>query len=128
MTMESWFRNDLMGIPGDEDQGGMCSYYVFSAMGFYPVTVGIPAYNIGSPIFSKVSIRLDNGKTFTIKANNSSWSNKYIYSAKLNGQPWNKTWFTHDDIVGGGTLELEMGDRPNKQWGTGKDAIPPSGE
>jgi putative alpha-1,2-mannosidase len=59
-------------------------------------------------------------------AKNASWANKYIRSAKLNGQPWNKTWFTHDDIVNGGTLELEMGDRPNKQWGTGKDAIPPS--
>ena len=128
MVMESWFRNDLMGIPGDEDGGGMSAYYAFSMMGFYPVSAGIPAYNIGSPVFSKVSIRLDNGKTFTVKANHSSWSNKYIQSAKLNGQPWNKTWFTHDDIVNGGTLELEMGDRPNKQWGTEKDAIPPSGE
>jgi len=128
MIMESWFRNDLMGIPGDEDGGGMSAYYAFSAMGFYPVSAGIPAYNIGSPIFSKISIQLDNGKTFTIFANNSSWGNKYIQSAKLNGQPWNKTWFTHDAIVNGGTLELEMGNRPNKQWGTGKDAIPPSGE
>ena len=128
MIMESWFRNDLMGIPGDEDGGGMSAYYVFSAMGFYPVSAGIPAYNIGSPVFSKVSVRLENGKTFTVKANHSSWSNKYIQSAKLNGQPWNKTWFAHDDIMNGGTLELEMGDRPNQQWGTEKDAIPPSGE
>ncbi len=127
MVMESWFRNDLMGIPGDEDGGGMSAYYAFSAMGFYPVSAGIPAYNIGSPIFSKTTIRLDNGKKFTIVANNASWSNKYIQSAKLNGQEWNKTWFTHDDIVNGGTLELKMGDRPNKQWGTGKDAVPPSG-
>ncbi len=128
MVMESWFRNDLLGIPGDEDGGGMSAYYAFSAMGFYPVSAGIPAYNIGSPVFSKTTIRLDNGKMFTIAANNASWSNKYIQSAKLNGQSWNKTWFTHDDIVNGGTLELEMGDRPNKQWGVGTDAIPPSGE
>ena len=127
-VMESWFRNDLMGIPGDEDGGGMSAYYVFSAMGFYPVSPGIPIYNIGSPVFSKTTIRLDNGKIFTIVAKNASWSNKYIQSAKLNGQPCNKTWFTHNDIVSGGTLELNMGNRPNKQWGVGKDALPPSGE
>ena len=127
MIMESWFRNDLIGIPGDEDGGGMSAYYAFSAMGFYPVSAGIPVYTIGSPLFSKTTIRLDNGKKFTIVAKNASWSNKYIQSARLNGQSWGKTWFTHDDIVNGGTLELEMGNRPNKQWGTGKDAVPPSG-
>ena len=120
MIMESWFRNDLMGIPGDEDGGGMSAYYVFSAMGFYPVSAGIPVYNIGSPVFNKITIQLDNGKIFTITAKNASWSNKYIQSAKLNGQNWNKTWFTHDDIMNGGTLELIMSDRPNKQWGTEK--------
>ncbi|MDR2622726.1 MAG: GH92 family glycosyl hydrolase [Dysgonamonadaceae bacterium] len=118
MIMESWFRNDLMGIPGDEDGGGMTAYYVFSAMGFYPVTTGIPAYNIGSPVFEKITIHLENGKTFTIKANGSSWSNKYIQSAKLNGKPLNIPWFTHEDIVNGGVLELEMNNRPNKKWGT----------
>jgi predicted alpha-1,2-mannosidase len=128
MIMESWFRNDLMGIPGDEDGGGMSAYYAFSAMGFYPVSAGIPVYNIGSPIFSKTTIQLEDGKQFTIVAKNASWSNKYIQSAKLNGKPWNKTWFSHEDVVNGGTLELEMGNRPNKQWGTGKDAVPPSGE
>ncbi len=128
MVMESWFRNDLMGIPGDEDGGGMSAFVAFSLMGFYPVSAGIPVYNIGSPVFSKVTIRLDNGKTFSIIAKNSSWSNKYIQSAKLNGQPWNKTWFTHNDLVNGSILELEMGARPNKQWGAGKDAAPPSGE
>ena len=128
MVMESWFRNDLMGIPGDEDGGGMSAFYAFSAMGFYPVSAGIPVYSIGSPLFSKTVIELDNGKKFTVVANNASWSAKYIQSARLNGQPWDKTWFTHDDLVNGGTLELEMGDRPNKQWGVGKDAAPPSGK
>ena len=128
MIMESWFRNDLMGIPGDEDGGGMSAYYAFSAMGFYPVSAGIPVYAIGSPLFTKTTIELDNGKKFTIVANNASWSNKYIQSARLNGQPLNKTWFTHDELVNGGTLEFEMGDRPNKQWGVGKDAAPPSGK
>ena len=127
MVMESWFRNDLLGIPGDEDGGGMSAFYVFSAMGFYPVSAGIPVYTIGSPLFSKITIRLDNGKMFTIRADDVSWSNKYIQSARLNGQPWNKTWFTHDDIINGGTLELEMGSRPNTQWGIDPDAVPPSG-
>ncbi len=126
MLMESWFRNDLMGIPGDEDGGGMSAFYVFSAIGFYPVSAGIPAYTIGSPIFNEITINLDNGKKFTVKAKDSSWSNKYIQSATLNGQPLKRTWFTHDDIINGGTLELVMGDRPNKQWGVGPDAIPPS--
>ena len=128
MIMESWFRNDLMGIPGDEDGGGMSAYYALSAIGFYPVSAGIPVYTIGSPVFSKTTIQLDNGKFFTVVAKNASWSNKYIQSAKLNGQNWDKTWFTHDDLVNGGTLELTMGDRPNKQWATGKDAAPPSGK
>lgn len=126
MIMESWFRNDLMGIPGDEDGGGMTAYYVLSAMGFYPVTVGIPAYNIGSPIFKKVTIHLENGKVFIIKAHNSSWNNKYIQSAKINGKTLSKPWFTHDDIATGGVLELEMGNRPNKKWGSGENAAPPS--
>jgi predicted alpha-1,2-mannosidase len=126
MIMESWFRNDLMGIPGDEDGGGMTAYYVFSAMGFYPVTAGMPVYNIGSPVFEKITLHLENGKTFVIKARDSSWSNKYIQSARMNGNPLNRPWFTHEDIVGGGTLELEMSNRPNKEWGAGKDAAPPS--
>lgn len=126
MLMESWFRNDLMGICGDEDGGGMSAFYVFSAMGFYPVSPGIPAYNIGSPLFSKVTVSLDNGKEFTIIAKNSSWSNKYILSAKLNGKEHDKPWFTHEDIVNGGTLELTMGDRPNKSWGAAPDDAPPS--
>ena len=117
MLMESWFRNDLMGVCGDEDGGGMSAFYVFSALGFYPATPGIPVYSIGSPIFTKSTIKLDNGKTFTVLARNSSWENKYIQSAKLNGNEHNKSWFSHDDLMNGGTLELIMGNRPNKNWG-----------
>ncbi len=126
MLMESWFRNDLMGICGDEDGGGMSAFYVFSALGFYPVTAGLPYYVIGSPLFDESSIHLDNGKTFTVIAKNNSADNKYIQSAELNGQPFNKTYFTHEDILNGGTLTLVMGNRPNKTWATGADAIPPS--
>lgn len=126
MLMESWFRNDLMGICGDEDGGGMSAFYVFSAMGFYPVTAGLPYYVIGSPLFGKTSIKLDNGKTFTVIAKNNSQDNKYIQSAELNGQPYNKTYFSHEDILNGGTLILVMGNRPNKQWAVDDASIPPS--
>lgn len=124
MLLESWFRNDLMGIPGDEDGGGMTAFVVFSQLGFYPVTPGMPIYTIGSPIFTKSTINLENGKKFTVVANNSSKENKYIQSAALNGVELNRTWFTHDDLINGGTLVLEMGNRPNKSWGL--ESPPPS--
>ena len=128
MLMESWFRNDLMGVCGDEDGGGMSAFYVFSALGFYPVSPGVPVYTIGSPLFDKSEIQLADGKVFTMIAHGVSWENKYIQSAKLNGAEYNKTWFTHEDVMKGGTLELFMGDRPNKKWGVGEGANPPSGE
>jgi predicted alpha-1,2-mannosidase len=117
MLMDTWFRNDLMGVPGDEDGGGLSAFYVFSAMGFYPITPGIPEYQIGSPLFSKVKIRLQNGKTFIVTANNNSAVNKYIQSAKLDGKELTKPVFNHTDLTGGGTLVLEMGSKPNKMWG-----------
>ncbi|RAJ02407.1 putative alpha-1,2-mannosidase [Chitinophaga skermanii] len=117
--LDTWFKDNVFGIPGDEDGGGMTAFVVFSSMGFYPVTPGLPVYTIGSPVFSKVSIKLSNGKTFTVTAKNSSTVNKYIQSAKINGQPLQTPWFTHEQLVNGGHLELEMGPKPNKQWGTG---------
>ncbi|RIJ46457.1 glycoside hydrolase family 92 protein [Maribellus luteus] len=115
--MEEWFRNDLMGVPGDEDGGGMSSFVVFSAMGFYPVTPGQPVYTIGSPIFEHVSLALGNGKTFEIKAIDVSDDNKYIQSATLNGEKLEQPWFTHETIMNGGELVLEMGAKANKAWG-----------
>lgn len=123
----TWFRNDVMGIPGDEDGGGLTSFAVFSSLGFYPVTPGFPAYNIGSPLFSDIRIALPGG-TFHIIARNCSDENKYIQSATLNGQPWDKPWFSHDDIRNGATLVLEMGPRPNKTWGAAETAAPPSAD
>lgn len=120
--LNQWFRNDLMGVPGDEDGGGLASFVVFSQLGFYPVTPGMPCYNIGSPVFSHIKIKLSNGSVFEIKANNASTENKYIQSAKLNGKELNKPWFNHDDMANGGLLELEMGPKANKSWGT---ATPP---
>jgi len=119
--MDTWFRNDLMGVPGDEDGGGMSAFYVFSAIGFYPITPGIPEYQIGSPLFNKINIHLQNGKTFTVIAKNNSDKNKYIQSAKLNGRELEKSVITHDDIVRGGTLVLEMGEMPEYDlWTAGE--------
>ena len=124
--LNQWFRNDLMGVPGDEDGGGMTAFVVFSAMGFYPVTPGLPIYNIGSPLFEHIKIDLGNGALFEIEARNCSKENKYIQSAKLNGEKWDKPWFSHDDIKDGGKLVLIMGDKANESWGIKN--IPPSGE
>lgn len=124
--LRQWFRNDLMGLPGDEDGGGMSSFVVFSQLGFYPVTPGIPAYNIGSPMFTDAKIDLGGGRVFEIRANNASPENKYIQSAKLNGVTLNQPWFNHSDIASGGVLELEMGPKANKEWGVGTP--PPSAD
>ena len=124
--LDVWFQDSIFGIPGDEDGGAMTSFVVLSSMGFYPVTPGLPIYNLGSPLFEKISIDLDNGKTFTIIANNCSVKNKYIQSAKLNGEVLNQVWFTHDAILSGATIELEMGEFPNKEWAADASAAPPS--
>ena len=126
--LDMWFRNDVMGIPGDEDGGGLTSFVVFSSMGFYPVTVGIPIYNIGSPVFDEVTLDLGKDEKFVVTAKNCSADNKYIQSARLNGVVWNKPWFRHSDIAGGGKLELVMGTRPNKAWGAAPQDVPPSAE
>ena len=115
--LDVWFKDNIFGIPGDEDGGGMSAFVVFSSMGFYPVTPGLPLYTIGSPVFSKVTINLANGKQFKLIANHCSVINKYIQSAKINDEPLNRPWFTHQQLIGGGTLELEMGPKPNKTWG-----------
>jgi predicted alpha-1,2-mannosidase len=121
--LDAWFKDNIYGIPGDEDGGGMSAFVVFSSMGFYPITPGLPVYTIGSPLFSKVTIDLPNKKQFRLTANNCSVINKYIQSAKLNGKVLSNTWFTHEQLVSGGHLELEMGPKPNKKWGIQEDAI-----
>jgi putative alpha-1,2-mannosidase len=86
-------------------------------MGFYPVTPGSGEYAIGSPFFSSVKIQLPDGKSFSVVAKNSSGKNKYIQSATLNGEELNRPFISHIDIIQGGKLHLEMGERPNKKWG-----------
>ncbi|WP_153638756.1 GH92 family glycosyl hydrolase [Prolixibacter sp. NT017] len=115
--LHEWFRNDLMGVPGDEDGGGLSSFVVFSSMGFYPVTPGKPVYSIGSPLFTDVKIHLANGKTFELEAKNASDENKYIQSAKLNGKPLDEPVLNHSDLMNGAKLVLVMGNRANRNWG-----------
>lgn len=125
-VIDSYFNDSYQGLPGDEDGGGMSSFVVFSMMGFFPVTPGIPMYVIGSPFFQDVQISLESGKTFRVKALNFSEENKYIQSARLNGKKLTKPWFTHEELLQGGTLELKMGRQPNKAWGSAPEDAPPS--
>ncbi|WP_240755336.1 GH92 family glycosyl hydrolase [Pedobacter sp. SYP-B3415] len=118
MLLDTWYTDNLFGIPGDEDGGGMTAFVVFSMAGFFPVTPGIPVYSIGSPTFSDISIKLDNGRTFRVTAENNSKLNVYIQQARLNGKPLDRSWFTHDELLNGGQLELVMGPLPNTAWGT----------
>lgn len=124
--LNQWFRNDVMGIPGDEDGGGLTAFVVFSQIGFYPVTPGLPMYVIGSPTFESAKLDIGNGKSFEVVAINYSPENKYIQSAKLNGKDWNKSWFSHEELMRGGKLELVMGKHPNKKWASDDNAVPPS--
>jgi predicted alpha-1,2-mannosidase len=116
LILDTWFKDNIFGVPGDEDAGSMSSFVVFTAMGFYPIKPGVPLYTITSPLFSKVTIDLPNGRTFTLIANNSSRTNKYIQSAKLNGKALESPWFSHQDLINGGTIVLEMGETPGKIW------------
>lgn len=115
--LEVWFKDNIFGIPGDEDGGGMSAFVVFSSLGFYPVTPGLPVYNIVSPVFEKSSIKLTNNKTFTIIAKGANAGNKYIRKAYLNGKEITSPFFTHQQLMDGGTLELILTNTPNKSWG-----------
>ena len=115
--LRTWFRDDLMGVPGDEDGGGMTSFVVWSCLGLYPVTPGSAEYAIGSPVFPEAKVHLPGGKTFEIVAKGASEDNKYIQSATLNGKPLTRPFLSHDDVVKGGKLVFVMGDQPDKTWG-----------
>lgn len=122
--MSRLYHSGPQGYPGDEDEGGMSSWYVISAMGLYSVTPGTDQYVIGSPVFRNTVITLEDGKTFTIEAENNSPENVYIQSATLNGKVLDKNYILYKDIVSGGVLHLVMGPEPNTSRCTGKDAAP----
>jgi putative alpha-1,2-mannosidase len=121
------------GYPGDEDQGKMGSLGALMSMGLFELRGGAatePVYEITSPIFDKVTLHLDPdyypGKKFVIETRNNSNENRYIQTAKLNGKAMNKCWFTHEEFIQGGKLELDLGAEPNKNWGSTIEDEPPS--
>jgi len=116
---------DGSGYLGDEDNGQMSAWYLFSALGFYPASLGHPEYAIGSPLFTKATIHLENGKSFVITARGNDATNIYVQSATLNGAPYDKNFLSHADVAAGGALELTMGSSPSA-WGTGEAALPTS--
>ncbi|MEU8236482.1 GH92 family glycosyl hydrolase [Actinoplanes sp. NPDC048967] len=113
------------GYPGDEDNGEMSAWQVFSALGFYPLQMGNPAYAIGSPLFTKATVNLENGKKIVVNAPGNSRSNVYVQSLKVNGKAYNSTSLPHSLLADGARLDFTMGSSPSK-WGTGKDAAPES--
>ncbi|MDD2328730.1 MAG: glycoside hydrolase family 92 protein, partial [bacterium] len=106
------------GISGNEDCGQMSAWYVLNSMGFFSYCPGIPEYSIGRPLFNEVKIRLQNGKQFAIKATDNSRNNKYVQSATLNGKILSSPFFSHQELLNGGVLELQMDSIPNVRWGS----------
>jgi len=121
-----FYTNSADGLIGNEDCGQMSSWYVLSALGFYMVTPGSNIYAIGTPMFPKTTLKLENGKTFIIKANNVSPTNYYIQSASLNGKVHSRCYLRHEEIINGGELVFTMGPLPNKGWGVGFGGFPVS--
>ena len=117
------YTNSPDGISGNEDCGQMSAWYIFSSLGFYPVTPGSNQYIIGSPLFDKATINLENGKSFTVEAIDNSSENKYIKSAILNGENYEFSFINHKDIINGGSLVFEMTDKKTN-WGTADKNIP----
>lgn len=115
-VMHELYTNEPGGLCGNEDCGQMSAWYVFSAMGFYPVDPISGQYEIGTPMFPRVELKLANGKTFTVSAPAVSRENIYIQSVKVNGEPYKKSYLTHDLIMSGATVEFEMGAAPGPVW------------
>jgi predicted alpha-1,2-mannosidase len=125
------YHNDVNGICGNDDVGQMSAWYVLSAMGFYPVCPGDGIYILGSPLFSSVTIHLDEkwykGASFAITAENQAPDHPYVQSARLNGKLLTRAWIRHSEIAAGGALEFVMGAEPNKKWAIRSEDLPPSG-
>ncbi|EKU90235.1 GH92 family glycosyl hydrolase [Bacteroides oleiciplenus] len=124
-VMETEYLNAPGGLSGNDDAGQMSAWYMFAAMGFYPVCPGTPYYMLASPSFPSFTLNLENGNVFTVKAGNASEKNIYIQSAKLNGKPYTRNYITHQDILDGGVMEFVMGPEPNKEWGARPEDCPP---
>jgi predicted alpha-1,2-mannosidase len=112
------------GYCGDEDNGQTSAWYVFSALGFYPVTPGVDQYVVGSPLFKKATLTLQNGKEFAILAPDNNGDNIYISAASLNGQTWDNSYIDFDSIQAGGQIEFQMSEQPNPNWAGDKEHVP----
>lgn len=123
-VMQKLYKPTPDGYCGDEDNGQTSAWYVFSAMGFYPVCPGTTQYVLGTPLFKKVTVKLENGKTLSIEAPQTSEANKYVKSVKFNGVVNTKNWLDHFDLQKGGQIQFEMTNTPFKQRGTTKEAYP----
>lgn len=117
-VMNRLYSSGPDGYPGDEDQGQTSSWYVISALGLYSVCPGTDQYVISSPLFPKMTVHLENGKTLTFEAPGNSLDNRYIQSASLNGKSFTRTWLTYKELMDGGVIRYKMGNKPNKSWGT----------
>jgi predicted alpha-1,2-mannosidase len=113
------------GYPGDEDNGATSTWQIFSALGFYPLQAGNDTYVIGSPLFTRATVHLDNGRSIVVNAPDNSGRNVYVQSLRVNGKPWNKIYLTQSQLASGARLDFTMGDKPST-WGTGRNALPPS--
>nr|WP_223255485.1 GH92 family glycosyl hydrolase [Flavobacterium sp. LM4] len=123
-TMNRMYHATPDGYCGDEDNGQTSAWYVFSSLGFYPVTPASDQYVIGAPLFKKVTIQLENGKTITINAGSNSNENRYIKGMKLNGKAYSKNWLSHSELMKGGTLDFDMSATPNNKRGINKEDFP----
>ena len=123
-TMDRMYMATPDGYCGDEDNGQTSAWYVFSAMGFYPVAPATDQYVLGAPLFKNMTINLENGKEIVIKAPENSDENRYIESMKVDGKTYNKNWLSHEELMKGATIDYEMSDTPNKSRGTKKSAYP----
>ena len=123
-TMNRMYLPTPDGYCGDEDNGQTSAWYVFSAMGFYPVTPATDQYVLGAPLFKKMTLHLENGNDVVINAPGNSFENRYIKSLKVDGNEYSKNWLSHKALMNGGTLDFEMASSPNKSRGTDSSAYP----
>jgi putative alpha-1,2-mannosidase len=120
------YRPTPDGLPGNDDLGSMSAWFVWSALGFYPVQGGAPVYSVGSPMFERAVIQPVGGDPVTVLAPGASFANKYIQAARLGSDPLNRPWFTDDELFTAGEVEFEMGPIANESWGAAPENAPPS--
>jgi predicted alpha-1,2-mannosidase len=123
-TMNRMYKPTPDGYCGDEDNGQTSAWYVFSALGFYPVTPAVNQYVVGAPLFQHATLHLENGKQVRINAPRNGAERRYIQAARLNGRPYSRNWLAHDELVKGATLDIDMTVVPNRQRAIAPDDAP----